>query len=88
MRGTFTEVTPPSRLVDRQIFDEDWTGGETVGMLVFEEAGATTKLTSTFLYSSKAARDGALATGMSEGMSAGYDRLDEILLSAVQSDSD
>lgn len=88
MRGTFTEVTPPSRLADRQIFDEDWTGGETVGTLVFEEVGATTKLTSTFLYSSKAARDGALATGMTEGMSTGYDRLDEILLSAVQSDSD
>jgi len=36
-------------------------------------------LTLTVSYPSKEARDGALASGMERGLSAGYDRLEEIL---------
>lgn len=35
----------------------------------------------TILYASKQARDGAAATGMTEGMETGYERLDEVLAS-------
>src|SRR5213595_1152665 len=28
--GTFTEIVRPSRIVATQLFDEDWTGGETI----------------------------------------------------------
>jgi hypothetical protein len=31
------------------------------------------------LFSSKAARDGALQSGMSDGMAMGYDRLEDLL---------
>ena len=81
MRGTFTEVTPPRRLVDRQIFDEDWTGGEAIGTLVLTERDSTTTLTNTILYSSREARDAVLKTPMEQGMAMGYDRLAEALAS-------
>ena len=43
-----------------------------------ESAGITT-LTLTILYASKQARDGAAATGMTDGMEHGYRRLDAVL---------
>ncbi|HEY3174454.1 MAG TPA: hypothetical protein VGK94_01700 [Candidatus Polarisedimenticolia bacterium] len=42
-------------------------------------AGDRTTLTSTVLYSSRKARDGALRTDMKEGMAMCYDNLDELL---------
>jgi uncharacterized protein YndB with AHSA1/START domain len=75
MTGTFLEIAPPGRIVHTEIFDEDWTGGETVVTTVFDEADGRTTLSMTVRYSSAAARDGALATGMISGMSTTYDRL-------------
>jgi uncharacterized protein YndB with AHSA1/START domain len=63
------------------LFDQDWTGGETVATLVLTERNGKTTATSTVVYSSQAARDAALKTGMAQGVSAGYDRLDELLAS-------
>lgn len=48
---------------------------------VFDERNSRTTVTLTVLYSSPEARDGARRTGMAEGMAAGYDRLDELLVS-------
>ena len=79
MGGVYREIVHPERIVQTELFDQDWTGGETVGTAVFTEQGSTTTLTITVLYSSKEARDGALSTGMTEGMAAGYDRLAELL---------
>ena len=81
MGGVHREILAPARLVSTQLFDEDWTGGETVGTLVLTEQGGKTTLTQTVLYASKEARDGALRTGMTDGMEAGYVRLDELLAS-------
>jgi uncharacterized protein YndB with AHSA1/START domain len=78
MGGTYREIARPGRLVTTELFDEDWTGGETVNTMVLTERDGGTLLTSTVLYSSKAARDGALQSGMDEGMEAGYARLDVI----------
>jgi len=47
-------------------------------MTFVEHAGKTT-VTQSILYSSKAARDGALKSGMERGMSVGYDRLEALL---------
>ncbi len=80
MGGTYREVVRPERLVTTELFDEDWTGGETVNATVLTEHEGGTLLTSTILYSSKEARDGALQSGMDEGMEAGYARLDAIFL--------
>ena len=84
MGGVYREIVPSERIVQTELFDQDWTGGETVGTVLLTEEGSRTTLTITELYSSKEARDGALRTGMAEGMSAGYDRLAELLTSMME----
>ena len=84
MGGTFREIVVPERLVANELFDEDWTGGETRVTTVFTERGGKTTVTTTVLYASKEARDSALKTGMTEGMDAGYQRLDELLAEQKQ----
>jgi len=79
MGGVMLEVVPPERLVHKEVFDEDWTGGETIVTTTFVEKAGKTILTITVLYSSREARDGALKTGMTEGMKAGYDKLAQVL---------
>jgi uncharacterized protein YndB with AHSA1/START domain len=81
MRGVYREVAPPERLVHTELFDADWTGGETVVTTLLREQGGRTTLTSTILYSSREARDAALRTGMEQGVAASHDRLAELLAS-------
>jgi len=81
MGGIYREIVPPERIVNTQLFDQDWTRGEAVGTLVLTEQDGVTTTTNTVLYTSKEARDGALSTRMAEGMEAGYARLDELLAS-------
>jgi len=81
MGGVYREIVRPERIVHTELFDEDWTGGETVGTSIFTEHGAKTALTMTILYTSKEARDGALRTGMTEGMTVSYDRLEALMAS-------
>jgi uncharacterized protein YndB with AHSA1/START domain len=79
MRGTVREIEPPARIVHTEIFDQDWTGGETLVTTELAEDGAGTLTTMTIVYSSLKARDGALASGMTEGMEQSYRRLDGLL---------
>jgi len=81
MGGTFREIGAPERVVSAELFDEDWTGGETVNTTTLTEHAGKTTLDMRIVYTSKQARDGALATGMTEGMSAGFDKLDALLAS-------
>jgi len=81
MRGAFREVAPPERIVHTELFDEDWTGGETVVTTSLVEQGGRTTLTLTLLYQSPEARDAALKSGMTEGVTASYDRLAGVLAS-------
>jgi uncharacterized protein YndB with AHSA1/START domain len=81
MSGVFREIAPPDRLVFTEIWDEDWTGGEALNTITFTEHAGKTTLTQTVLYSSRAARDGALKTGMEHGAAVSYDRLAELLRS-------
>jgi uncharacterized protein YndB with AHSA1/START domain len=81
MGGVYREIVVPERIVNTQLFDEDWTGGETLGTLLFVERDGKTTLTNTVLYSSREARDGALKTDMAKGVEMGYARLDEIFKS-------
>ena len=78
--GVYREVVSPERLVATELFDQDWTGGGTVNTLVLAEHEQRTDLTLTILYTSKDARDGALASGMTIGMEAGYGLLDTLLV--------
>jgi uncharacterized protein YndB with AHSA1/START domain len=54
-------------------------GAEQLCTLILDETNEQTTLTLTVLYPSKEARDMALAAGMEKGVSAGYDRLDQML---------
>jgi uncharacterized protein YndB with AHSA1/START domain len=77
MRGVFREVQEPEKLVQTECWGGEWP--ETLNSLTLAEQHGKTTLTCTVLYPSREARDAALATGMMEGWSASYDRLDEYL---------
>lgn len=79
MGGTYREIRRPDRLVTTELFDEDWTGGETVVTLDLSEIDGRTIATQTILYGSPEARDRVLASGMIEGMAGCFGHLDAIL---------
>jgi uncharacterized protein YndB with AHSA1/START domain len=84
MRGVYREIVPPERLGHTELFDEDWTGGETVSTLVLTEQNGWTTVTNTVEYPSREARDAVLASPMAQGVKASYDRLEELLAQAVE----
>jgi len=84
MGGVYREIAPPDRLVFTELFDEDWTGGETVVTMVFTERAGKTTMTQTVLYSSHVARDAVLKSGMERGMAQSCDRLEALLASLRQ----
>ena len=78
MTSVFKEIAPPDRMVATELFDEDWTGGETVVTQSLHDEGSGVTLRTHILYASREARDGAKMSGMTTGMEAGYRRLDEM----------
>ena len=82
--GTFREVNAPARLVHDEYYDPGDIGGPmpsndpAIITLEFEEARGITTLTVTMLFASKEARDGAVGSGMTDGMEMGYARLDDL----------
>ena len=80
--GVHREIEAPRRLVTTQRPDgvED---GEAINTLVLSEQGGRTTLSLTMLFPSKEARDGAIATGMTDGMEQSYQRIDEIARSSA-----
>jgi uncharacterized protein YndB with AHSA1/START domain len=74
MRGVYREVTPPERLVSTESWGGDWP--ETVNTVTLAETNGKTTMTMTILYPSKEARDAASKTGMKDGMSVSFDRLE------------
>ena len=92
MGGVFQEVMRPERIVHTELYDpndpyaekshrEGGTAGEALITTVFDGEGDATTLTLTMLFDSREARDGALATGMTDGMESSYQKLDELLAS-------
>lgn len=81
IEGVFTEVVPHERAVHTETMKLG--SGEVIGRLVemheFAEKDGVTTMRITQTYESKEARDGALCSGMNEGMEACYKRLDELL---------
>jgi uncharacterized protein YndB with AHSA1/START domain len=82
MGGVFREIVPPERLVATEKFDDAWYPGEALVTHALLEREGRTSLTLTILYESREARDGVLESGMEEGVTASYDRLEDILASA------
>jgi uncharacterized protein YndB with AHSA1/START domain len=79
MHGEYREIDRPGRIVHTEFFGE----GESLVTSSITAKGDTTTLTMTMRFASRAERDGALETGMADGVAVGYDRLDEILASAA-----
>ena len=75
--GEFTEVTPTSRIVNTERMEG--FDGESIDTITFEEAHGRTTMTMTMRFPSKEARDGAVATGMADGVATSYDRLERII---------
>lgn len=77
MSGTYREVIPPERLVSTEKWGPEWP--ETINTLTLSEKDGRTTLINTVLYPSKEARDAALQTGMKEGASQSFERLETYL---------
>lgn len=80
--GEYREITPPSRLVFTEIFEEFPDTVSVVSTDFADEEGKT-RMTATVRYPSREVRDMVLATGMSRGAGISYDRLEE-LVTALQ----
>ena len=81
--GEFREVDPPRRIVHTQYYDPGDVGGDMgEGALVtveLTEADGVTMVTTLIDFGSKASRDAAMATGMTDGMELSYQGLDRLL---------
>jgi uncharacterized protein YndB with AHSA1/START domain len=77
MYGVYKEIVEPELCVRTQSFEPG--GGEQLATLVFTELDERTTVTITFLFDSKESREKAVASGMEQGMAAGYMRLDGVL---------
>jgi uncharacterized protein YndB with AHSA1/START domain len=74
--GEFREVSPPGRLVFTETMDDAADGA--VNTMVLAERDGRTFMTLTTDFTTKEARDAAIATGMTEGAGEAYDRLNEL----------
>jgi len=79
--GKFVEVDRPASLVHEENYDPGDVGGPmstepAIISSTFEEHDGVTTLTVNMLFPSKAARDGAVASGMTDGIEMSYARLD------------
>jgi uncharacterized protein YndB with AHSA1/START domain len=79
MHGEYREIDRPARIVHTEFFGE----GESLVTSSITTKGDTTTLTMTMRFATRAERDGALETGMADGVAVGYDRLDAILASVA-----
>lgn len=82
--GEVLEVVLHEKLVHTQSFDAGdlgvSMGGEpSIITVTFQEANGISQVTTTIRYASKADRDAAFATGMTDGMEESYIRLEGVL---------
>lgn len=77
--GTFSEITPAERIVHTELFDEDWTGGETRVTTCFTENEGRTTVAMTIRYATQTARDAVLESPMERGLAETYDNLARLL---------
>jgi uncharacterized protein YndB with AHSA1/START domain len=85
LRGEFTEVTLHERAIHTELMALG--AGQTIGSLLekheFADKGSVTAMSITQTYNSKEDRDGALASGMDQGMEACYQKLDALVAQPI-----
>ena len=72
------EVDRPDRIVSTEQFD-DFAGPSINTLVLGEQGDGRTAMTLTLRYVDREMRDGWVASGMTEGLGRGYERLDEAL---------
>lgn len=82
--GEMLEVALHSKIVHTQIYDPGDMGGSmgddgSVITVTFNETDGITHVATLIKFGSKADRDAALETGMTDGMEVSYSKLDEVL---------
>ena len=82
MGGEYREINKPERIVNTEKFDQSWYPGEAIGTVELVEKDQKTIMTTTVRYESKETRDGVLKSPMESGLTASYDRLEELLASS------
>ena len=81
MGGIYQEISPPTRIVSTEKFDQAWYEGEAIGTLDLVEQRGITTITQTLLYESRNTRDAVLKSPMEQGVGASYNRLENVLSS-------
>ena len=76
--GEYREITPPSRLVFTEIFEE-FPDSVSVVTTEFADEGGKTRVTATARYPSKEVRDIVNSSGMATGAAISYDRLEDLV---------
>ncbi|QWP77428.1 SRPBCC family protein [Lysobacter sp. K5869] len=79
VRGVYTEVLAPERIVGRERFDEAWFAGDALGTTTFVERDGRTRISNRIEYASREIRDGVLQSPMETGMGLSYDALEALL---------
>lgn len=80
--GKYLEITRPTRLIYTQSFEPvlgQPLPGEAIVTVTFEERDGSTTFVARERYPSKEALDGALSSGMEDGMRETFDQLDELV---------
>ncbi len=78
VRGIYDEVDRPHRIVCTEQFDD--FPGPSINTLVLRKRGdSRTAMMLTMRYVDREMRDGWIASGMTEGLGRGYERLDDAL---------
>ena len=76
--GEYQEIDPPGRVVFTEIF-EAFPDAVSVVTAELTEEGGKTRLTATVRYPSLEVRDMVIGTGMANGASVSYDRLEDLV---------
>ena len=79
LSGTYREIVAPDRIVHTELFDEDWTDGDTLVTTTFDEVGGRTIVRMRIDYSTSEARDRAMTIDMTGGMEESFRKLDALL---------
>ena len=75
--GKFLEIVSPEKIVSTEQFEgEMGAQGEAVNTLTFEEHNGKTHLALHMRFPTKDSRDGAIESGMNDGIEAGFARLE------------
>ena len=82
--GEMLEVEPHSKIVHTQVYDPGDMGGSmgdgaSIITVTFNETDGITHVATSIKFASKADRDAAISTGMTDGMEMSYQKLDEVI---------